>query len=336
MKRALTASSLLVILCLSAGSVVAAPSRRQTGLSGTIAFERYQTPANSETYGLYAYIVSMSVDGSGERTLTTAGFDDERVPAWSPDGSTLAFTAYRGGAGHLYLVDRDGGGLRQITRGDDWWPSWSPDGKRVAFYRWEGTKSRLYTVRVDGTGLRALTDGAWRDFNAAWSPDGKWIAFSREDPSGDRFAGWHIWAVRPDGTGLRRLTAGRLQTWRPAWSPNGKWMAFGGWYTEDYEGDVITSKSGAIYVMPAEGGKPRRVTSGEFYDMEPCWSPDSKRIAFTRTVADLWLYPTVPAPAGYYTNYSAPADIYTVKLDGSGLVQVTNTPVSEEGCSWTR
>ena len=345
MKRVLTSIAAVLAVALPAASVVASPIARQTeDLDGTIAFERYQTPgANSETWGRYSYLVSVGADGSAETELTARGLDDERVPSWSPDGKKIAFTSWAGDGGHIYVMDRESGRLQQLTGGDDWWPTWSPDGKRIAFYRYGqsgrgspyASGARLYTIRLDGSGLRALTDGSWPDYNAAWSPDGKWIAFSRVDPSGDQFSGIHIWAVRPDGSGLRRLTAGRLQTWRPAWSPDGRWLAFGGWYREDFEGEVVQSK-GAIYVMPAAGGKPRKITTGEYYDMEPCWSPDSRRIAFTRTLTDLWLDQAVPQPAGSYTYWSAPADIYSVKLDGSGLVQVTNTPVSEEACTWAR
>lgn len=334
MKRAWICSLVLAVLAIGS---YAHPAQAETGLAGTIAFERYRTPANSETYGMYSYLVSMGVDGSNEKIITPADTAEERVPSYSPDGSRLAYTA--GPSWDLYVMDRDGGTPRNITSGGrygDWWPSWSPDGRRLAFYRtdYNTGETRLHSIRVDGSGLTPLTDGSWADATAAWSPDGKWIAFSRYDPSGDLYAGYQIWAVRPDGSGLRRLTAGRLQTWRPAWSPDGKWLAFGGWFKEDYEGDFYSSK-GAIYVMPATGGKPRPVTSGEYYDLEPCWSPDSKMIGFTRTITDLWLYPSLPAPASYYANYSAPADIYAVNLDGSGLTQLTDTPVSEEGCTWT-
>lgn len=336
MNKSLAMIAVALVLFMTAGSVSATSPQAGAGLVGTLAFERYRTPANSETYGMYSYVVAMNVDGSNERVLTAEDLEEERVPSWSPDGSRLAYTA--GPDWDLFITNSDGGTPRRLTHGKrfgDWWPSWAPDGRRLVFYRtdYQEGGTRLFTIRADGSRMKALSDGDWPDAAPTWSPDGKWIAFSRYDPSGDDVAGFHIWAVRPDGTGLHRLTAGRLQAWRPAWSPDGKWIAFGGWKSEDYQGDVVTSK-GSIYVIPAGGGKARQITDGA-YDMEPCWAPNSEMVAFTRTVADVWAFPPAPSPANW-AGYSAPADIYAVDLDGSGLVQLTNTPVSEEACTWTR
>lgn len=126
-------------------------------------------------------IWTMAAGGTDHRQVTN-GFDAQ--PAWSPDGTTIAFQ--RTGAaifGDIWLVDADGGNERGLVgthlAGPQWSPSWSPDGLLVAFssthetYGSGGTMtSHIYTVRTDGTGrLARRTTGpldkqapAWRSY----------------------------------------------------------------------------------------------------------------------------------------------------------------------------
>ena len=106
----------------------------------------------------------------------------ESWPALSPDGFRIVFARFeeegtsRGG---LFVVDRDGSGLRRLTKREDFAPSWSPDGKRIAFTRAEGIASldyNVYLVDADGTNRRVLLRDAQEP---AWSPDGSKIAFVR-------------------------------------------------------------------------------------------------------------------------------------------------------------
>jgi Tol biopolymer transport system component len=78
---------------------------------------------------------TMSAQGTDERRLTDDAFE-EHDPRWSPDGSRIAFVSNRTGAWEIYMVDRDGGEPRRVTRcagGRAGTPVWSPDGKRIAF-----------------------------------------------------------------------------------------------------------------------------------------------------------------------------------------------------------
>lgn len=123
-------------------------------------------------------IWSMASDGTDRRQVTN-GMDAQ--PAWSPDGTTIAFQ--RTGAasfGDIWLVDAEGGNERGLTAtfmaGPQWGPAWSPDGLMVAFssthetYGSGGTMtSQIYTVRIDGPGrLARRTTGAMDKYAPAW------------------------------------------------------------------------------------------------------------------------------------------------------------------------
>jgi TolB protein len=98
-------------------------------------------------------------------------------PAWSPDGSRIAF-ASGGVQSDIHVMDADGTGVAQLTDdpGHDGAPSWSPDGTKIAFISnrsgnplVDGTLA-IYVMNADGTGVEQLTNDA--AYDAAWSPAG--------------------------------------------------------------------------------------------------------------------------------------------------------------------
>lgn len=127
------------------------------------------------------FVCVMNADGSGVKDVTPAG-GCESSPAWSPDGSELAFYGSCENGGPytpqgpfgIWLKHPDGSGARNLTAGvfgsdDD--PAWSPDGRQLVFAWGDYSRSNLYIINRDGTGLRELTSTA--DVSAtypAWRP----------------------------------------------------------------------------------------------------------------------------------------------------------------------
>jgi TolB protein len=227
--------------------------------------------------GDYA-IYGMNAGGGNQNRLTDEVGDPSTPrgllfqvePAWSPDGSAIAFSSKREGSFDIYTMDADGEGTRRLTtsREDESHPSWAPDGDRLVFSM--GTRSGdLYLVNRDGTGLRPLVVGRAHDREPAWSPDGRWIAFTRGTP-GTSIR--ELWLVRPNGTGARRLTSLEAVSEAPAWSPDSKRVAFA---------TDVRNVQFDIYSVGVDGRGQRRLTVTADDSFEPAWAPDGATIAYT-------------------------------------------------------
>ncbi len=142
-------------------------------------------------------------------------------PAWSPDGTTIAFDSFnRGGViAGVYLMNADGSGLHLLTptRLEAADPDWAPDGSRLVF---DGPccspkHDSIWGVLPDGTGVNRLTfPGARYDSNPTYAPAGDLITFERDAPD---FSTSNIMVMKPDGSDVTRIQRdGFLPTWGSA------------------------------------------------------------------------------------------------------------------------
>ena len=205
-------------------------------------------------------------DGAAQRRVTTDG-DLVLTPAWSPDGSTIAYTAFRSGFQQILIVRPDDARPRPAAAGygKNWLPAWSPDGQRLAFTANRDGNAEIYVMRADGSEPARLTRNWHIDTSPAWSPDGRQIAFTS-----DRTGSPQIWIMDADGGNQRALTTERYCD-RPTWSPSPfNEIAY-----------VSRTKTGFdIKVIDVGTGVSRQLTFGEGFNESPAWAPSGRHLAF--------------------------------------------------------
>lgn len=244
-----------------------------------------------------AQVFVVNADGTAPHTLTNRPLAFDANPAWSPDGTRIAFESTADGKRAVWIMQSDGQRLRRVTEGpgSDAAPAWSPDNSHIAFMSDRDGNSEIYVIGADGSGMRRLTQSPGIDGFPAWSPDGARIAFVS-----DRDGQLGLWGANADGTGPARLVPGTVATARPAWSPDGRSLAF----SSDRDGGNLE-----VYVARADGTSVTRITDDPGQDGEPAWSPDGSRLAFA-------------------SDRDGGAEVYAVNRDGSGLRKLTTRPRS--------
>jgi Tol biopolymer transport system component len=138
--------------------------------------------------------------------------EPQYTPAWSPDGTRIAFTSYRSGGPAIWVMDADGANAHALTSsGDhvDALPTWSPNGREIAFQRNSPVGTRVGIVSTDDKSLRfiPLDDAA----APAWSPDGRHLAVA-SIIDGDR----DIVVITPDGAVVKHIRRPGAD-FNPAW-----------------------------------------------------------------------------------------------------------------------
>ena len=294
----------------------------------------------------------MNADGSGRIKLTD-DWGDHRDPAWSPDGSKIAFSSVSDGLRDIHVMNADGSGRRRVTHDEfqNEEPTWSPDGNRIAYTSWRDSDRQIIVVNVDGSALTQITDGPEDYDSPAWSPDGNRIAFVSGKDDGS-----NIYVMNPDGTERDLLYEAPGWISSTAWSPDGSRIGFdldvlGQWpYNEElhvintdgsglerltyrrgrdsnpawspdgsklvFMLDPFGSQASEIYIMVDFRIHYQRLTDNEHSDFFPAWSPDGSRIAFV-------------------SGRDGDNEIYIMNADGSGVRQLTDNEHLDSSPAWS-
>ena len=205
----------------------------------------------------------------------------------------------------------------------------------------------IWSIRPGEDELHQLTDAPGHDICPAYSADGKQIAFCS-----DRTGAYEIWMMDANGKQERQVTQLGTYAVFPDFSPNGSRLAF----SARPPGETNTD----LWVAPASGGAPTQLTtSPDTLEEYPVWSPDGTKILFVRIAGDfsraqLWIMdvrsgqetqltfdPTFKdqtpdwSPDGARIAYAADDDIWIMKADGTGQVNLTDSPNAEFGAAFS-
>ena len=229
------------------------------------------------------YIYIGRSDGSSVRRLTSGVGILEDQPAWSPDGTKIAFRRWTQGGppgihnpADIWVANVDGSNLVNLTHvpndaGSQQYPAWSPDSRKLVFAdETRGPdgylRARIFTMNADGSVKLPVTSDVSRyDNQPVWSPDGQSILFVRTSESlfGD------LWLANPLGGNERALMMndppGAQRA--PAWSPDGNLIAF----VSNHE--IIGNKAGVyqVYTVRSDGSNVIRRTSDGVDKQNPAW-----------------------------------------------------------------
>jgi TolB protein len=247
-------------------------------------------------------IYVMNADGSGQTRLTNHPAEDI-LPAWSPDGTKIAWSTNRlGGSNYeIYVMNADGSGVTNLTNfaGSDRFPTWSPDGTRIAYMsmRNGGGNFEIYVMNADGTNPRQLTFTAGiEDCCPDWSPDGTHIAFeSRRDGQ------FELYVMNADGSNQRNITNSPDYDGTPGYSPDGSRIAF--------------RRGNNIRLVNPDGAALITITQGAPLNRTPAWSPDGRKIVFS-------------------SNRTGNDEVFVMNADGSGQTNLTNHPGGDYNPDW--
>ncbi len=216
----------------------------------------------------YQLVVADS-DGYGER-LVYSSKSIIMSPAWSPDGSHLAFVAYEHDQAVIYIqsmLTNQRLAVANFPEGDSA-PAWSPDGQLIAFALTKDGNSHIYVVRPDGSELQQMTFDDEIDTEPNFSPDGQNIIFES-----DRSGKVQIYQMPVDEGEPERLTFEGGNNYSPHYSPDGKSFVYSSWIDGQFYISTEDFQSKKVQHM-TEGG----------WDENPSFAPNGKMILYATEI----------------------------------------------------
>ncbi|MDH4234090.1 MAG: Tol-Pal system beta propeller repeat protein TolB [Gallionella sp.] len=187
-------------------------------------------------------------------------------PAWSPDGSHLAYVSFETGHAVVYAQSLFTGQRKVLAdfSGSNSAPAWSPDGKQLAIVMTRDGGSQIYLVRPDGSGIRRIGISDAIDTEPNFSPDGQYLLFTS-----DRGGSAQIYRMPAKGGLVQRMTFGEGNNYSPRYSPDGKSFVF------------THYKSGKFFIaMQDFMTEQMEILTEGGWEKKPSFAPNGKLILF--------------------------------------------------------
>ncbi|MFQ5489886.1 MAG: TolB family protein [Phycisphaerae bacterium] len=291
-------------LSLVLSALLAQTAQAQVG-NGLIAF--------TQSVGTGPQIFTIAPDGTNQRQLTFDGSNN--FPAFSRDGTRIAFSSTRSGSAEIWIMDTDGSNQTQITfgtPGGNFIPEWSPDGTSIAYASQLDSVGHpeVWVMNADGTNQTRLTftppnpNGPTWSVHPSWSPDGQKLVYASTATGNTQ-----IWRMDADGANPVQITNGNGPQFPDSnaseWSRDGSAVAFWSGFETQF---------GEVWIMSPDGSIKQQLTqtTDPFNSDNPVWSPDGSKILFD-------------------TNRAGPVELWIMDADGANptpLVATAGGPAS--------
>jgi TolB protein len=237
-----------------------------TGIRGAFSTRvAYVSTINKGTANQKYVLQIADTDGHNARTIFSSA-KQILSPAWSPDGSRLAYVSFETGNSAIFVQDiiQGTGAKVSAKSGINSAPAWSPDGRRLALTLSAGGSPDIYILDLAAKNLQRLTSGPSIDTEPSWMPDGKSLLFTS-----DRSGGAQIYHVSANGGKAQRLTFDGKYNAAADVSPDGRYMTL-----------VNNSGNGFRVAVMDMQSKAMRVISNGNLDEAPSFAPNGSMIMY--------------------------------------------------------
>lgn len=206
-------------------------------------------------------------DSDGEGAVSALASPEPIIsPAWSPNGTQLAYVSFESRKPVVYVHDIATGKRRLLAnfKGSNSAPAWSPDGRSLAVTLSRDGGSQLYLMDASGGEARRLSQSNYIDTEPTFSADGRWIYFVS-----DRGGSPQIYRMPSGGGSAERVTFSGSYNISPSVSPDGRWLAY------------ISRVSGAfrLHIMDLASGAVNGLTDTSA-DESPSFAPNGRLVMY--------------------------------------------------------
>lgn len=253
--------------------------------------------------GRIAYILKQNgwyelqvADADSQNAFTVARSPEPIIsPAWSPDGSQLAYVSFERKKPIVYVQNLADGVRRVLAnfRGSNSAPAWSPDGRQVALTLSKDAVSQIYLLDAQGSTPRRIAQSAGLDTEPTFSPDGQWLYFTS-----DRGGSPQIYRIAVNDGTAQRITFEGGYNVSPAISPDGRLMAY------------IHRRDGRFQVAVMDlQTRQTQVLTDTAYDESPSFAPNGRAILYATLVQGRGVLATVSVDGRIRQRLSQSGDL---------------------------